>query len=49
MSAFGGKATLAFVVANSKIKIEDFRALFWARSLNRFFQRDPIAQAPRPF
>src|SRR5262245_49412442 len=38
MSAFGGKADVAFVVTNSKIKIENFRALFWARSLNRFFQ-----------
>src|SRR5215475_198300 len=33
-SAFGGKA-----IANSKIKVENFRALFLARSLNRFFQR----------
>src|SRR5262245_34974006 len=31
MSAFGG----IFL----KIKVENFRALFWARSLNRFFQR----------
>src|SRR5262245_37194615 len=39
MSAFGGKADMTFVVANSKIKVQNFRALFWARSLNRFFQR----------
>src|SRR5262249_58140849 len=32
-------ADMAFVVANSKIKVENFRALFWASSLNRFFQR----------
>src|SRR5262245_7796371 len=39
MSAFGGKADMAFVVANSKIKAENFRALCWARSLHRFFMR----------
>src|SRR5262245_19338835 len=39
MSAFGGKADMPFVVANSKIKVQNFRALFWAGSLNRFFQR----------
>jgi hypothetical protein len=35
---------VAFVVANSKIKIEDFRALFWARSL----VIDPTLFPPRP-
>jgi hypothetical protein len=39
MSAFGVKADIAFEVANSKIKVENLWALFWAGSLNCFFQR----------
>ena len=37
MSVFGGKVDMPFVVANSKIEVQNFRALFGARSLNRFF------------
>jgi hypothetical protein len=36
---FCPKADMAFVVANLKIEVENFRALSWFRSLNRFFQR----------
>jgi hypothetical protein len=33
-----------------KIKVENFRALFWARSLNRFFQRAfPLLRVRIPF
>jgi hypothetical protein len=37
MSALPPKADMVFVIAKSKIKVENFWALVWARSLNRFF------------
>src|SRR4029453_8328451 len=50
MSAFGGKGDMAVVVANSKIKIQNFSgALLGPLAQSLFSARVPIAPAPHFF